>query len=284
MTSCSTSAWLVAAVLLAALAPSLAGEWCENFENGPGSFWTQPSSQGGKWEHTGYASENKQGHEVPRPSTGEDGILLLKPHAHGLVVWSMLVSPPMRFKAGATIELDYWLWFNRSQPNTPVSFMLFRRVEGIEDKEAFLNISSYANVYQSHWASIEAGLDLSRGNTFQVAVYGYMAGDGPVMSSDIGLDRIILRGVDGDNPCGGNTTVAPAPPPAPTSPMPPKPTGTPKYDFFCPTAYGLYIDPDNCHFFYQCFDWNAEHFECPADLVFNPIAKDCDYRKNVVGC
>ena len=53
----------------------------------------------------------------------------------------------------------------------------------------------------------------------QVAIYGFMGGDGPVMTSNIGLDRVILKGVNGDNPCGGNSTVPPTPTPAPTSPM-----------------------------------------------------------------
>ena len=43
-----------------------------------------------------------------------------------------------------------------------------RRVDGIEDDEAFLNISAFANVYQSHWASIEVGLDTSDTDRFQV--------------------------------------------------------------------------------------------------------------------
>ena len=53
-------------------------------------------------------------------------MLLLRPFESSVVVWSMLVSPEMTFREDASIQLDYWLWFNISQPHTPVSFMLFR--------------------------------------------------------------------------------------------------------------------------------------------------------------
>ena len=52
--------------------------------------------------------------------------VLLRPFESSVVVWSMLVSPEMTFREDASIQLDYWLWFNISQPHTPVSFMLFR--------------------------------------------------------------------------------------------------------------------------------------------------------------
>lgn len=284
--------WTYALLMLAALlATTLAGDWCENFETGAGTFWTQPSSQGGSWQHTGYKNESAHGHHVPKPPTGEDGILLLRPHHHSIVVWSMLTSPELQFLPDASIQLDYWLWFNRSQPDSPLSFMLFRQVNGIEDEYAFLNISAYASVYQSHWASIEAGLELSRGDTFAIAIYGYMAGDGPVMSSDLGLDRLILRGVSGgDNPCGGDAPIPTLPPqPEPTNtrtpPTTPRPgPTTPHYDFFCPSQYGLFADPYTCHYFYQCNDWFAVHMECPAELVFNVKTKQCDYKKKVPGC
>ncbi|KAF0293686.1 hypothetical protein FJT64_000810 [Amphibalanus amphitrite] len=55
-----------------------------------------------------------------------DGMLLLRPYQSSIVAWSMLVSPELTFLADASIQLDYWLWFNISQPHTPVSFMLFR--------------------------------------------------------------------------------------------------------------------------------------------------------------
>ena len=54
-------------------------------------------------------------------------MLLLRPYEYSIVAWSMLVSPELTFGADASIQLDYWLWFNISQPHTPVSFMLFRR-------------------------------------------------------------------------------------------------------------------------------------------------------------
>ena len=53
-------------------------------------------------------------------------MLLLRPFDDGIVVWSMLVSPELTFGEDSSILLDYWLWFNVSQPHTPVSFMLFR--------------------------------------------------------------------------------------------------------------------------------------------------------------
>ncbi|KAF0299210.1 hypothetical protein FJT64_003525 [Amphibalanus amphitrite] len=120
------SVGVVAAVLLTTLAPSLAGEWCENFEAGAGWFWSQQEYQGGLWFHTTYTEETAEGHDVPKPPSGEDGMLLLRPYQSSIVAWSMLVSPELTFLADASIQLDYWLWFNISQPHTPVSFMLFR--------------------------------------------------------------------------------------------------------------------------------------------------------------
>ncbi|KAF0293687.1 Endochitinase [Amphibalanus amphitrite] len=128
----------------------------------------------------------------------------------------------------------------------------------------------------------------------EVAIYGFMAGDGPVLTSNLGLDRVILRGVAGDNPCGGNSTLPPTPTPAPTSPMtepspgptepPTRSPTTPPYDFVCPTQYGLYEDAADCHYFYQCSNWTPYRMVCPSSLVYNPNTERCDYSTNVPGC
>ena len=56
---------------MATLAPSFGGEWCENFETDSGTFWRQEEYQGGAWLHTTYSDETAQGHDVPKPPTGE---------------------------------------------------------------------------------------------------------------------------------------------------------------------------------------------------------------------
>ena len=63
----------------------------------------------------------------------------------------------------------------------------------------------------------------------------------------------------------------------------PGPEG-PAFDFFCPTEYGLYMDPEDCSFYYSCNYWMAVHMPCYTDLVFNPETSMCDYRKYVPSC
>ena len=63
----------------------------------------------------------------------------------------------------------------------------------------------------------------------------------------------------------------------------PGPEG-PNFDFFCPTEYGLFMDPESCAFYYNCNYWNAVHMPCYTGLVFNPENSMCDYLKVVPSC
>lgn len=55
--------------------------------------------------------------------------------------------------------------------------------------------------------------------------------------------------------------------------------------FSCPNnLYGVYPDPDDCHFYYECISGTAIHRECPAGLYYNPNTKTCDYPDNVPSC
>ena len=48
--------------------------------------------------------------------------------------------------------------------------------------------------------------------------------------------------------------------------------------FNCPgTKNGLYSDPHNCGYFYQCSNGIPYHMPCPSGLQFNPDTRECDY-------
>ncbi|XP_071956953.1 protein obstructor-E-like [Antedon mediterranea] len=54
--------------------------------------------------------------------------------------------------------------------------------------------------------------------------------------------------------------------------------------FECPTSEGLFANPDSCSMFYQCAHGIEYHKHCPDNLVFNPVAKYCDWTYNVPSC
>ena len=45
-----------------------------------------------------------------------------------------------------------------------------RLVNGIEDKEPFLNITSYSTKHESHWSTMEVGLNLNKGKKIRVSL------------------------------------------------------------------------------------------------------------------
>lgn len=59
----------------------------------------------------------------------------------------------------------------------------------------------------------------------------------------------------------------------------------------CPAVEGYYADPENCRWFFACFDHRrdgseltAYEFRCPFGLVFNEKSLVCDWPWYVDGC
>ncbi|XP_043228739.1 major mite allergen Der p 23-like [Amphibalanus amphitrite] len=47
-------------------------------------------------------------------------------------------------------------------------------------------------------------------------------------------------------------------------------------DFDCPSEYGWFPDPDDCHSFFECNYNYPFHFTCPDGLAWNDAAHQCD--------
>ncbi|XP_043247653.1 uncharacterized protein LOC122394683 [Amphibalanus amphitrite] len=119
---------LTAAALLLLMASALAGDWCENFESGAGTFWEQRSFSG-RWQASTYSQESAlTTAKIPKPITGESGVLVLRPWRAGAAAASRLVSPELLVSEGGAIEITYWLWYNGA-PNQ-VTFLLYRSDHG----------------------------------------------------------------------------------------------------------------------------------------------------------
>lgn len=53
-------------------------------------------------------------------------------------------------------------------------------------------------------------------------------------------------------------------------------------NFNCPRPDGLFADPTDCSYFYQCSGGVAYHQQCPPGLIFNAAQGYCDWPANTV--
>ncbi|RZF35638.1 hypothetical protein LSTR_LSTR016712, partial [Laodelphax striatellus] len=66
----------------------------------------------------------------------------------------------------------------------------------------------------------------------------------------------------------------------------------PRERYVCPRVEGYYADPENCRWFFACYDHvrdgvaplTAYEFRCPFGLVFNEQLLLCDWPWNVPSC
>ncbi|XP_037085804.1 uncharacterized protein LOC119106304 [Pollicipes pollicipes] len=180
---------LLSLLLVSTLSGMLTGcaaDIIENFENGMGSNWkTWSDDNGGHW-----LWRNASDLDMPQRPDGDSGVTMVFPNEGKDSAAAHLYSPLLTFPAGAKIKLSYWI---RSMYIGAANLIL-KRVEGGQELNPFLDLSSYATPDNNEWRQAEADVPASQTTQSRICIFGFRRNH---KLDAIAVDNLVLTGVDG---------------------------------------------------------------------------------------